>query len=129
MEHLRLLVESDGAILFPESVQVELDLQPGDLFTVTDLEESPPSSFSLHPYRDLVSNGPKIFDLKRFMHFVLSYLGNPLAAVDRHGAIHIPPEAIALPAGTRLWIYVSGRPGLGLVLHVSELMNGEILGG
>ncbi len=126
MEHLRLLVESDGAILFPESVQVELDLQPGDLFTVTDLERSLRSSFALHPYRDVISNGPKIFSLEKFMYFVLSYLDNPLAAVDRHGAIHIPPEACPLPAGTRLWIYVSGRPGLGLSLSVSVLMDGEI---
>ncbi len=126
MEHLRLSVESDGAILFPESVQVELDLQPGDLFTVTWLEEPLPSFFSLDPYRELVSNGPKIFGHEKFMYFVLSYLANPLAAVDRHGAIHIPPEVRPLPAGTRLYIYVYGRPGMGLSFSVSVLMDGEI---
>jgi hypothetical protein len=101
-----VLVESEGVVLFPESLREELGLKPGDILSV---KGAPPLCFSIEVYREMLTCYPAIMDQDALKGFVLRFLTRPLTAVEQDHRVLIPPEVFRLHAGSRLTLFLDGE--------------------
>lgn len=100
-----MLVETEGVVLFPESLREEMGLRPGDILSV---EGSPPLCFTLELYRELLTQAQPLMDQAALGGFVLRFLARPLTAVEEDRTVRIQPEVFPLPAGSRLTLFFDG---------------------
>jgi hypothetical protein len=105
-ENHTLVVESAGAVLFPESVREKLGLRPGDILSV---EGAPPDCFTLEIYRELLTRAPAGVGPCVVLGYALRFLARPLTAVEEDQTVRIPPEVFPLPAGSRLTLFLGGE--------------------
>ena len=101
-----MLVESEGVILFPESLREEMGLRPGDILS---LKGGPPICFTIAVYREMLTHYPAGMDQAALQGFVLRFLALPLTAVDEDHRVFIPQDFFPLPAGSRLTLFLYGE--------------------